>query len=325
MGESSLPTGRVTFLFTDIEGSTKLWEAHRDAMAVAVARHDALLRDAIDGHGGYVFKTVGDAFCAAFADPTGALAAAVAAQRALALADVAEGWAAAGPHGAAHGRGRGARRRLLRSDRQPRRPPPRRRPRRPGAPLPGRRRCAGRAPARTASPCATWATAASRTWPSPSASSSSSPPACRTPSRPSTRSTPAPTTCPSSRPRSSGARETWRPSRRACGDRAIRLLTLTGPGGTGKTRLALQAAADLIDDFPHGVWFVDLGAVSDPALVPAEIARALGVREEGGGRSRTNCSRTCGTSETAARAGQLRAGARRRQAGRSSSSPPARS
>jgi predicted ATPase len=62
----------------------------------------------------------------------------------------------------------------------------------------------------------------------------------------------------------------------------VQLLTLTGPGGTGKTRLALQAAADLLDDFPDGIFFVPLASVSDPALVPSAIAGALGIREEGG-------------------------------------------
>ena len=81
--DSLLPTGTVTFLFTDIEGSTKLWEAHPEAMRVALARHDALLREAIVNANGYVFKTVGDAFCAAFASAPEAVAAALAVQLAL--------------------------------------------------------------------------------------------------------------------------------------------------------------------------------------------------------------------------------------------------
>jgi hypothetical protein len=61
----------------------------------------------------------------------------------------------------------------------------------------------------------------------------------------------------------------------------VRLLTITGPGGVGKTRAALQAAADVLEDFPDGVWFVDLSALADASLVPSAIAGALGVREEG--------------------------------------------
>jgi TolB-like protein/class 3 adenylate cyclase/Flp pilus assembly protein TadD len=80
---ADLPTGTLTFLFTDIEGSTRLWEAQRDAMRDALARHDALVRTAIARHAGQVFKTGGDAFCAVFITPADALAAALAAQRAL--------------------------------------------------------------------------------------------------------------------------------------------------------------------------------------------------------------------------------------------------
>src|SRR5215210_5083081 len=80
---ASPPTGTVTFLFTDIEGSTKLWEHNAPAMQAALARHDELFRLAIEKHGGYVFKTVGDAFCCAFPTAPDALEAALEAQRLL--------------------------------------------------------------------------------------------------------------------------------------------------------------------------------------------------------------------------------------------------
>src|SRR5687767_12441681 len=87
------PSGTVAFLFTDIEGSTRRWQENPAAMAPAVARHDAMLREAIGAHRGHVFKTVGDAFCAAFETAPDALAAALVAQRALA----AEPWGEVGP------------------------------------------------------------------------------------------------------------------------------------------------------------------------------------------------------------------------------------
>ncbi|HEU4752044.1 MAG TPA: adenylate/guanylate cyclase domain-containing protein, partial [Armatimonadota bacterium] len=77
------PTGTVTFLFTDIEGSTRLWETAPGPMAAAVTRHDALLRNAVEQAGGWVFKTVGDACCAVFDRPADALRAALEAQLAL--------------------------------------------------------------------------------------------------------------------------------------------------------------------------------------------------------------------------------------------------
>src|SRR5438105_13007385 len=84
---SNPPSGTVTFLFTDIEGSTARWEEHPDAMRAALARHDAILREAIEANGGYVFKTMGDAFCAAFPTALQALQAALQAQRALSAED----------------------------------------------------------------------------------------------------------------------------------------------------------------------------------------------------------------------------------------------
>ncbi|MGH7727800.1 MAG: ATP-binding protein [Vulcanimicrobiaceae bacterium] len=88
----ALPSGTVTFLFTDIEASAERWERSRDAMSEAVRRHDELMRAVIAGRGGSVFKTVGDAFCAVFPTAPEAVAAALDAQGALAAAD----WSAVG-------------------------------------------------------------------------------------------------------------------------------------------------------------------------------------------------------------------------------------
>jgi LuxR family maltose regulon positive regulatory protein len=88
-----LPTGTVAFLFTDIEGSTQLWEQHPQAMPTALARHDTIVQAAIHTHSGVVFKTVGDSIHAVFARTGDALEAALAAQRGLA----AEEWGVTGP------------------------------------------------------------------------------------------------------------------------------------------------------------------------------------------------------------------------------------
>jgi class 3 adenylate cyclase len=87
-----LPTGMVTFLFTDIEGSTRLWERYPDDMPAALERHDAIMSQSIGAQGGVVFRTVGDAFFAAFGAALPAVCAALAAQRAL----HAEPWGAIG-------------------------------------------------------------------------------------------------------------------------------------------------------------------------------------------------------------------------------------
>src|SRR5215208_4391148 len=89
----SPPTGTVTFLFTDIEGSTKMWERERTTMSEALALHDRILRDAVEERGGYVFKTVGDAFCCAFPTTPDALEAALEAQRTLLSSE----WQETGP------------------------------------------------------------------------------------------------------------------------------------------------------------------------------------------------------------------------------------
>ena len=82
---TAVPSGVVTFLFTDVEGSTRRWENDADAMRAAMAAHDKVLRAAIEGHGGFLFKHTGDGVCAAFSSPRAGVDAAIAAQRKLEL------------------------------------------------------------------------------------------------------------------------------------------------------------------------------------------------------------------------------------------------
>lgn len=81
--ESATPSGTVTFLFSDVQNSTSLWERNSSAMEVALRRHDEILRSSIGAHSGYVFSTAGDAFCAAFQEAASAASAAAAAQQSL--------------------------------------------------------------------------------------------------------------------------------------------------------------------------------------------------------------------------------------------------
>jgi class 3 adenylate cyclase len=82
--EVAPPSGTITFLFTDVEGSTRFWEHYPDAMQRTLARHDVVLRRVMAGHRGYIFTTAGDAFSIAFESPSAAMAAAIEAQRLLA-------------------------------------------------------------------------------------------------------------------------------------------------------------------------------------------------------------------------------------------------
>ncbi len=84
---TTIPSGTVTFLFTDVEGSTRRWEAHREAMTEAMARHDSIVRTSIESNGGTVFTTAGDEFCSAFSSPQNAIRAAIDVQIKLAAED----------------------------------------------------------------------------------------------------------------------------------------------------------------------------------------------------------------------------------------------
>ena len=81
------PTGTITFLFTDVEGSTRLWQEFPNEMRDALAQHDRLLRHAIESNSGYIFNTGGDSFAVAFSDPLSAMRTALDAQHAFAVAD----------------------------------------------------------------------------------------------------------------------------------------------------------------------------------------------------------------------------------------------
>ena len=113
-----LPTGTVTFLFTDLEGSTRLWEENPEAMPTALARHDGISRDAVESHGGRVVKMTGDGVHAAFPTARAAVEAAIGGQLALSSQE----WAETEPcgfHGRAYGGRAASRRGLFRAESEP--------------------------------------------------------------------------------------------------------------------------------------------------------------------------------------------------------------
>ncbi len=278
------PTGTVTFLFTDIEGSTRLWQEQPQAMAVSHERHDAILRQAIESQHGYVLEIVGDAFAAAFHNAMDGLQAALSGQRSL----QAEAWGETGAirvrmglhTGAAEIAGDGSKhyhvgyttlastqrvmsvayggqvllsqttRELLQNV------------------LPAEVSLRDMGEHRLKdlrSPLHLYQLVA--------------------PGLP--QDFPAlkslnnlPNNLPIQLTRFVGrGQELSEVERQLAG---TRLLTLTGPGGTGKTRLALQAAAAVLEQFPQGAWLVELAPVTDPQIVVQVVANVLTVREASG-------------------------------------------
>jgi predicted ATPase/class 3 adenylate cyclase len=271
-----LPTGTVTFLFTDVEGSTRGWERAPVAMRAAIARHDALLRQAIAAHAGRVVKGTGDGVHAAFARVSAALAASLAAQRAL----LAEDWGEAGPLGV---------RMALHSGEAEEREgdyfgPALNRAARLLAAGHGGQVLLSQATsdlARDALPAEVSLRdlgehrlkdlrQAERVFQLlhpdlPEAF----PPLKSLDIRPNN--------LPLQLTSFVGREKDLAEVQRLFG--TTRLLTLTGSGGSGKTRLALEVARRVLDAFPDGVWVVELAPVSDPALVAGAVAEALGVRD----------------------------------------------
>jgi len=275
---SGLPTGTVTFLFTDIEGSTKLAREHPETWESVRERHHAILQSAMDAHNGFVFQIIGDAFCVAFHTAKDGLNAAVDSQRNLQSENwndtpvkvrmgIHTGEAQLQAKGDYHGyiamsrvqrlmsAGHGgqvlistASQELIRDD------------------LPkgislrdlGEKRLKDLIrpehlyqlviPDLTADFPPLKTLEAYR------------------------HNLPSQITSFIGRENEIAEVKNHASSHR--------LVTLTGSGGTGKTRLSLQVAVDLLDSFPDGVWFVELAPLSDPNLIPSTILSALGISEQ---------------------------------------------
>jgi predicted ATPase/class 3 adenylate cyclase len=277
-----LPSGTVTFLFTDIEGSTALWERDGTAMAAAVERHLALLRTTIEQHHGVHFKTVGDAVQAAFSTAPDAVGAALDAQQTLLF----EAWpdhigplrvrmalhtAAATPQDGDYlAPGLNRLSRLLAASHG-------------GQVLIS---LATQELAQDALP----QEASLRDLGEHPLRDLYRPERVFQLLHPSLPPDFPPIRTLATRPNNLPLQPTpflGREDQVArvvgfLGDEGSRLLTITGPGGVGKTRLALQVAAELLERFPDGAWFVDLSTLNDPSLVPSAILAALRSREAGG-------------------------------------------
>jgi predicted ATPase/class 3 adenylate cyclase len=266
---SVIPAGTVTFLFTDIEGSTRLWQDHPDAMPDALARHDALARDAIASRGGHLFKHTGDGVCAAFPDAAAAVEAAVILQHSLEDAVWDDG-------------PRPRVRMALDSG------PAQRRDADYFGPTLNRvaRVLAVGSSGQILATVATIALAPGvdtidlglhrlRDLGEPVRLHQVTAPGLEH-AFPALRSLDRfRHSLPVVRSSFVGREDEIARLRRLLV--AARLLTITGVGGCGKTRLALALASQELDRFPEGVFFVDLSAVSDPGVVWGAIAGALGI------------------------------------------------
>jgi predicted ATPase/class 3 adenylate cyclase len=263
--KAAAPSGVVTFLFTDVEGSTRRWEADAEAMRVALLAHDEVLRSAIEAHEGFLFSHTGDGVVAAFSSPRSAVDAAINAQRALELPvrmGIATGEAelrdgdyfgtvlnrAARVMAAGHGG------QVLLADST--------------AVLLTCVDLLDLGPRRlrdVSAPVGVFQVRAQglATEFPPLRALDTSPGNLR----------PAATSF------------IGRESEVAEVQAALhqhRLVTLTGVGGVGKTRLATEVAARIADEFPDGVWFFELAAVTDPAAVPDAVAAVLGITQQPG-------------------------------------------
>jgi len=276
-----LSTGTVTFLFTDIEGSTRLWEEYPEAMQAVLARHDAILRQAVEAGGGHIIKTTGDGVHAVFDSAAGGVAATLTAQQVLR----AESWEAIKPQ-------------VLRI--------------RMGLHT-------GDAEARAGDYYGTTLNRAARLMSiahggqillskataelvheelphnatlldlgehrlkdlvRPEHVFQLAHPDLPGEFPPIKSLNLFPNNLPLQLTSFIGRERELREARERL--EGARLLTLIGPGGTGKTRMTLQLAADMLPNFVDGVWFVELAPIADPALTLQTVAAVLCLREQMG-------------------------------------------
>ena len=259
------PSGVVTFLFTDVEGSTRRWESDAETMRAALSKHDQVLQTAIESHDGFIFSHTGDGVVAAFASPRSAVDAAVKAQLALELPvriGIATGEAelrdgdyfgpvlnrAARVMAAGHGG------QILVAD--------------------------STAGLLSGVDLLNLGLRRLRDVPMPVGVFQVRAEGLRT-EFPPLRA--LDTSLGNLRPAATSliGRESEVAEIEAA-VKAHRLVTLTGVGGVGKTRLALEVAAQLADEFPDGVWLFELAAVTDPAAVPDAVAAVLGITQQPG-------------------------------------------
>lgn len=274
-----LPSGTLTFLFTDIEGSTQRWDRDRAAMQAAVRRHDAILRAAIERSGGTVFKTIGDAFCAVFARPEEGVAAALEAQRTLLREDFApvdglrvrmalHTGTADEREGDYYGPTLNRVARLLSIGH-------------------GGQTLISRVTAHIVRDSLPQG-ATLRELGLHKLKDLAEPELVHQLDAPELQHEFAPLRSAGAVPNNLPAQVSSFVGRERESAEVLallgehRLVTLLGTGGIGKTRLSLHVASQLLDSFPAGVWFVELAPVSDATLVAGTVASEVGAPEAPG-------------------------------------------
>ena len=284
-----LPTGTVTLLFTDVEGSTPLWEHLPADMQISVAKHHAILREVIEANGGQIFQILGDAFQAAFRMPIDGLLAAIQAQQVLQSTE----WGATGPIKVRMGLHTGP----VELD-----------------PIPGPGGVQEYAVCHTLNRAARVMSAGYGGQIFVSLETKSlierdlaegvslrdlgqhqlkgmrkleqlfqvvaegllhDFPALAS-------STAHPNNLPAEMSSFVGREKEIADLKEILSDSKVRLVTITGAGGMGKTRLAQRVAAEMIDNYTDGVWLVELVSLSDQTFVPQAVAQTLSIREEPG-------------------------------------------